>query len=242
MDVPARRKAELFRRAIHMLREHFTTVNMSAHARALLARTICLFVHRSRPVQSSRSRGSVVCAGSLPWCSWMAPRWTCRCSLTWRRLSTIEGPTAEGHMIDETVGLHHKRLAIIDLTTGQQPMTSVRSTVVFNGEIYNYVELRDELKRRGRRVPDAVRHGSHPRHVRGARRGLPFWRSTGCSRSCCTIGTVAVLIAARDHFGIKPLYYRADDRRVAVRLRDQGVAAAPGHRVGRRTTMRCATT
>ena len=38
MDVPARRKAELFRRAIQMLREHFTTVNMSAHARALLAR------------------------------------------------------------------------------------------------------------------------------------------------------------------------------------------------------------
>lgn len=39
MDVPARRKAELFRRAIHMLREHFTIVNMSAHARSLLARS-----------------------------------------------------------------------------------------------------------------------------------------------------------------------------------------------------------
>lgn len=46
MDVPARRKAELFRRAIHMLREHFTTVNMSAHARSLLDRNN-LSVHSS---------------------------------------------------------------------------------------------------------------------------------------------------------------------------------------------------
>ena len=53
MDVPARRKAELFRRAIHMLREHFTTVNMSAHARSLLARN-------NLSVRSSAASGPVV--------------------------------------------------------------------------------------------------------------------------------------------------------------------------------------
>src|SRR6186713_1620952 len=59
------------------------------------------------------------------------------------------GPDAEGHMVDGTVGLYHKRLSIIDLTTGQQPMTRAQATVAFNGEIYNYIELRDDLKRRG---------------------------------------------------------------------------------------------
>ena len=53
MDVPAQRKAELFRRAIHMLREHFTTVNMSAHARSLLARN-------NLSVRSSAASGPVV--------------------------------------------------------------------------------------------------------------------------------------------------------------------------------------
>ena len=53
MDVPARRKAELFRRAIHMLREHFTTVNMSAHARSLLDRN-------NLSVRSSVTSGPVV--------------------------------------------------------------------------------------------------------------------------------------------------------------------------------------
>ena len=53
MDVPARRKAELFRRAIHMLREHFTTVSMSAHARSLLARN-------NLSVRSSVASGPVV--------------------------------------------------------------------------------------------------------------------------------------------------------------------------------------
>ena len=71
-------------------------------------------------------------------------------------------------MVDGTVGLYHKRLSIIDLTTGQQPMTRRRLTVAFNGEIYNYVELRDELKRRGHAVPDDVRHRSHAAHVRAS--------------------------------------------------------------------------
>ena len=61
------------------------------------------------------------------------------------------GPDGDGQFIDGAVGFAHKRLAIIDLACGQQPMTSVRGTltITFNGEIFNYIELRDELVRLG---------------------------------------------------------------------------------------------
>ncbi len=59
------------------------------------------------------------------------------------RVLEHRGPDGEGSFVDGSVGFYHKRLAIIDLTSGQQPMTSDGVTVVFNGEIYNYVELRD---------------------------------------------------------------------------------------------------
>src|SRR5664279_99076 len=59
------------------------------------------------------------------------------------------GPDEEGLFVDGPVGFYHKRLSIIDLTTGQQPMTLQDCTIVFNGEIYNYIELKDDLKKRG---------------------------------------------------------------------------------------------
>src|SRR4051794_12106293 len=63
------------------------------------------------------------------------------------------GPDAAGEWQEAGVYLGHRRLSIIDLQTGQQPMHSAdgRYVVVFNGEIYNYRELRDELERRGGR-------------------------------------------------------------------------------------------
>lgn len=63
------------------------------------------------------------------------------------------GPDAQNIYVDGAVGIGHTRLSIIDLDGGEQPMHNVdRSlTVSFNGEIFNYVELRDELKTRGRR-------------------------------------------------------------------------------------------
>ncbi len=61
------------------------------------------------------------------------------------------GPDGEGFFIKNNVGLGHRRLAIIDLSTGDQPMYSDdrNKVIVFNGEIYNYIELREELVKLG---------------------------------------------------------------------------------------------
>jgi asparagine synthase (glutamine-hydrolysing) len=58
------------------------------------------------------------------------------------------GPDDSGYFVDKTIGLGHRRLSIIDLSTGNQPMYSADKTIalVFNGEIYNYVELKKELE------------------------------------------------------------------------------------------------
>ena len=63
------------------------------------------------------------------------------------------GPDEFGTYRDATAGLAHARLSIVDLVTGQQPLTNEDGTlwVVFNGEVYNYVELRAELEARGHR-------------------------------------------------------------------------------------------
>ena len=61
------------------------------------------------------------------------------------------GPDGEGYFIDSYVGLAHRRLSIIDLEGGEQPMFNERGTIsiVFNGEIYNYIELKHQLKKLG---------------------------------------------------------------------------------------------
>jgi len=61
------------------------------------------------------------------------------------------GPDGEGFFIENNIGLGHRRLSIIDLETGDQPMYSddKQKILVFNGEIYNYIELREELKKKG---------------------------------------------------------------------------------------------
>src|SRR5437868_10315251 len=61
------------------------------------------------------------------------------------------GPDGVGFYIDNSVGLGQTRLAVIDLITGDQPMFSKdqKLALVFNGEIYNYLELKDELRSLG---------------------------------------------------------------------------------------------
>jgi asparagine synthase (glutamine-hydrolysing) len=123
------------------------------------------------------------------------------------------GPDDEGSCLDGPVGFYHKRLSIIDLTSGHQPMTSDGVTVVLNGEIYNYIELREDLIRRGhafRTTSDTevllrmyLEHG--PGFVKALNGMFAFLLYDSRQRQ---------LMAARDHFGIKPLYYYADPSRL----------------------------
>ena len=68
------------------------------------------------------------------------------------------GPDGEGYYTDKDVALGHRRLSIIDLTLGSQPMYNEDKSlvVIFNGEIYNYLELRDELKKWGMNFPQIL--------------------------------------------------------------------------------------
>ena len=116
------------------------------------------------------------------------------------------GPDDEGHLIDGPVGFYHKRLAIIDLTTGRQPMTCGPVSVVFNGEIYNYIELREELRAKGHEFKTTsdtevilhlyIEHGEEC--VKKLNGMFAFLLLDAEKRR---------ILAARDHFGIKPLYY-----------------------------------
>jgi asparagine synthase (glutamine-hydrolysing) len=119
------------------------------------------------------------------------------------------GPDGHGHWVDGGVGLTHRRLAIIDLATGQQPMAHGPLVIVFNGEIYNYVELRQELIARGR----AFRTTSDTEVI------LQLYEEYGedCVRRLNGMFAFVLVdraqrrvLMARDHFGIKPLYLYAD--------------------------------
>ena len=92
------------------------------------------------------------------------------------------GPDAHGTFIDGPVGLAHQRLSVIDAEGGRQPMTADdgRFTLVYNGEVYNYPDLREELvalgQRHGGRRPGVCRVGRRrlrpvQRHVRPRRLG-----------------------------------------------------------------------
>ncbi len=122
---------------------------------------------------------------------------------------THRGPDDEGCYIDGPVGLCHKRLSIIDLDTGHQPMASESSVIVFNGEIYNYIELREELSRKGHRF--TTKSDTEVILKMYEEYDLDFIaRLNGMFAFILYDKATGRVIAARDHFGIKPLYYFLD--------------------------------
>lgn len=118
------------------------------------------------------------------------------------------GPDSEGFYVDNQVALGHRRLAIIDLSTGSQPIYNEDKSVVivFNGEIYNYQELREELIKDGHVFTtstdtEVLVHGYEKwghtltKHLRGMY-AFAIWDKNE-----------EELYLARDEWGIKPLYY-----------------------------------
>lgn len=118
------------------------------------------------------------------------------------------GPDDEGVYTDGPLGLCHRRLSIIGVTTGHQPMhgSDPRYWIVFNGEIYNYRDLRQELAQRGHRfqtesdteviVNAYIEYGPECVQRLNGMFAFAIWDA----QSHC-------LFLARDRLGIKPLYY-----------------------------------
>ena len=130
------------------------------------------------------------------------------CALIVRR-----GPDDDGFFFDGQVGLGMRRLAIIDVNSGRQPVYNEDRTVavVFNGEIYNYKELRETLLKRGHVLTthsdtECIAHlyedfgEDYVTHLRGMF-AIAIWDVRQKK-----------LLLARDRFGIKPLYYWQDGR------------------------------
>jgi asparagine synthase (glutamine-hydrolysing) len=125
------------------------------------------------------------------------------------------GPDDEGCFVDGEIGLGARRLSIVDLAGGHQPMANEAGTVwvVQNGEIYNFPELRRELEERGRHFrtrsdTEAILHVYEEYGVDGLARlrgmfALAIWDARRRR-----------LVLARDAVGIKPLYYHRDRGRL----------------------------
>lgn len=118
------------------------------------------------------------------------------------------GPDGEGIYIDDGIGLGHRRLSIIDLGGGSQPIGNEDNSiqVIFNGEIYNYIELRNELALSGHKLKtnsdtEVIVHAYEEWGKECVNRfngmfAFALWDSNN-----------RTLLLARDHLGIKPLYY-----------------------------------
>ena len=142
------------------------------------------------------------------------------------------GPDGSGewYSLDRRVGLAHRRLAIIDLSeSGAQPMSGEGGQLVisFNGEIYNYRELRGDLERKGRVFrsqsdTEVLLHlyaekGEAMVHDLRGMYAFAIWDARRCG-----------LFLARDPFGIKPLYFADDGRSFRVASQVKALLAGGG--------------
>ena len=133
--------------------------------------------------------------------------------------------TADGRF---QIGLGHRRLSIIDIGGGQQPMSSAdgRFTVTFNGEIYNYIELREELLALGHRF----RTTSDTEVLIEAYRAWDLEairRFRGMFAFALWDAETQRLVLARDAFGKKPLFLADAAGGASVRLRDRAARSVP---------------
>ena len=125
------------------------------------------------------------------------------------------GPDQEGYFFDKDIMLGHRRLSIIDLSErGRQPMHNEDETVwvVFNGEIYNFLDIKDELEKKGHRFysetdTEVIVHAYEEygteclKHFNGMF-AFALWDANKKQ-----------LFLARDRLGVKPLHYYKDDKK-----------------------------
>jgi len=139
------------------------------------------------------------------------------------------GPDGGGFYFDQGVGLGHRRLSIIDLDTGQQPMTTAggRYTIVFNGEIYNFRELRKLLESLGVRFRTRSdtevlleAYATWGRDALAKLRGM-FAFAIWDKRE-------RKLFAARDRLGVKPFYYAQAGEELTFASEMKALLAHPG--------------
>jgi asparagine synthase (glutamine-hydrolysing) len=151
---------------------------------------------------------------------------------TIRRMTTTivhRGPDDEGYFISDGLGLGVRRLSIIDLAGGHQPMSDSEETVwvAFNGEIYNFPELRGELEQHGHRFrtrsdTEVIIHGYKEWGTEVLNRlngmfGLAIWDARK-----------ERLIVARDAMGIKLIYYRIDNGQLTFGSEIRPILTADG--------------
>ena len=124
------------------------------------------------------------------------------------------GPNDEGYFIDDNIGLGFKRLSIIDIANGAQPMFSDDKsvTVVFNGEIYNYQTLRHELKKNG--VIFKTNSDTEVVLKSYIYYGLDFIEKLrGMFAIAILDKNIREIILVRDRLGKKPLFYHNSNKR-----------------------------
>jgi asparagine synthase (glutamine-hydrolysing) len=138
------------------------------------------------------------------------------------------GPDAEGYWSEGAASLGHRRLSVIDIESSLQPMATAdgRYTLVFNGEIYNFRQLRSELEAAGcifrTRGDTEVLLQAIAHWGRGA-----LDRLQGMFAFACWDRLEQSLIAARDHLGVKPFHYFWDGRFFAFASELKAIMAHP---------------
>lgn len=126
------------------------------------------------------------------------------------------GPDDEGTYLQDNLALGHRRLSILDLSPdGKQPMSyKSRYYITFNGEIYNYIELKEELQKQGYTFTTKT-------DTEVILAAFDYWGNQCVSHfngmwSFCIFDNVRrILYCSRDRFGVKPFYYMEDSKHFA---------------------------
>ena len=138
------------------------------------------------------------------------------------------GPDDEGFYVSGPVGLGHRRLSIIDLEGGHQPIANEDETVwvVFNGEIYNFADLHDDLVKKG--------HTFKTRSDTEVIVHLYEEEGEQCFEKLRGMFAIAIwdarnrkLVLARDRVGKKPLFYFYDGSRIAFASEMKAILRSP---------------